>query len=73
VLRAERCGLPVHCRAYAIDEETAIRIVDGAVDVISEENCQGPSARLETWPCRHAARPSLAEVSIRASSELKTS
>ena len=33
----QRHGLPdLDCPAYAIDDETAIRVIDGAVDVVSE-------------------------------------
>jgi dipeptidase E len=33
---AERWAADLDCPAYAIDDETAIRVVDGAVDVVSE-------------------------------------
>ncbi|HNQ99773.1 MAG TPA: Type 1 glutamine amidotransferase-like domain-containing protein, partial [Trueperaceae bacterium] len=35
---AERWAAGVRVPAYAIDDETAIRVVDGAVDVVSEGN-----------------------------------
>ena len=33
---AERWAADLGCPAYAIDDDTAIRVVDGAVDVVSE-------------------------------------
>ena len=33
---AERWAAGIGCPAYAIDDQTAIRVVDGRVDVISE-------------------------------------
>ena len=33
---AERCAAGLSGPAYAIDDETAIKVVDGTVDVISE-------------------------------------
>ena len=33
---AERWAAGLGCPAYAIDDETAIRVIDGAVDVVSE-------------------------------------
>jgi dipeptidase E len=35
---AERWAASIPRAAYAIDDETAIRVVDGAIDVISEGN-----------------------------------
>jgi dipeptidase E len=35
---AERWGADIGGQAYAIDDETAIRVVDGTVDVVSEGN-----------------------------------
>ena len=33
---AERWAAGIGCPAYAIDDQTAIRVVDGKVDVVSE-------------------------------------
>jgi dipeptidase E len=33
---AERWAAGIHGRAYAIDDETAVKVIDGAVDVVSE-------------------------------------
>lgn len=33
---AERWAATVPCPAYAIDDDTAIRVIDGQVDVVSE-------------------------------------
>jgi dipeptidase E len=33
---AEKWAAMLDCSSYAIDDETAIRVVDGAVDVVSE-------------------------------------
>src|SRR5262249_751241 len=33
---AESCAARVPCPAYAIDDETAIKVVDGAVEIVSE-------------------------------------
>jgi hypothetical protein len=37
---AETWAAGLDCPAYAIDDETAIRVVDGAVDVVSEGHWQ---------------------------------
>lgn len=37
---AEKWAAGLDCPAYAIDDETAIRVVDGAVDVVSEGHWQ---------------------------------
>jgi len=33
---AERWAASIGCPAYAIDDQTAIKVVDGAVEVVSE-------------------------------------
>ncbi len=35
---AERWAATIDCPAYAIDDDTAIRVVDGVIDIISEGN-----------------------------------
>jgi dipeptidase E len=35
---AERWAADLGCPAYAIDDETAIKVTDGAIEVVSEGN-----------------------------------